>query len=42
MSAGSFIGYGAVVPDGYGVCYRIYKDRIDFNVASYFGDNDTR
>ena len=32
----SYMGYGAVVPDGYGVSYNLLDDGIIFCVASYF------
>ena len=32
----SFMGYGAVVPDGYGVSYNLQGDEIIFCVASFF------
>ena len=35
------IGYGAVVPDGYGVSYNPYSDNIIFCIASFFSCPDT-
>ena len=37
----SFAGYGAVVPDGYGVSYNPYSDNIIFCIASFFSCPDT-
>ena len=34
-------GYGAVVPDGYGVSYNPYSDNIIFCIASFFSCPDT-
>ncbi len=39
---GSYMGYGAVVPDGYGVSYNIHDDHIIFCVASFFTCRETR
>lgn len=37
MSPGfkSICGFGAVVPDGYGVCYIINPDKLRFSISSY-------
>jgi hypothetical protein len=35
------MGYGAVVPDGYGVSYNLLNDVIIFCVASYFSFLET-
>ena len=35
------IGYGAVVPDGYGVSYNPYSDNIIFCISSFFSCPDT-
>ena len=35
------MGYGAVVPDGYGVSYNLHDDVIIFCVASYFSCLET-
>jgi len=37
----SYMGYGAVVPDGYGVSYNLQNDGIIFCIASFFSCNDT-
>ena len=34
-------GYGAVVPDGYGVSYNPYNDNIIFCISSFFSCKDT-
>ena len=34
-------GYGAVVPDGYGVSYNPYPDNVIFCVASFFSCTET-
>ncbi|RUS91027.1 hypothetical protein EGW08_001244 [Elysia chlorotica] len=36
-----WMGYGAVVPDGYGCCYNPQSDSISFCVASFFSCFDT-
>ncbi len=33
---GSYMGYGAVIPDGYGVSYNLQANNIIFCVASFF------
>lgn len=38
---GAFMGYGAVVPDGYGVSYNLLADKIIFCVSSFFVAVDT-
>eukprot|EP00095_Tigriopus_kingsejongensis_P012708 maker-scaffold22_size673200-snap-gene-5.47 protein:Tk12708 transcript:maker-scaffold22_size673200-snap-gene-5.47-mRNA-1 annotation:"choline o-acetyltransferase" len=38
---GAFMGYGAVVPDGYGVSYNLLEDHIIFCVSSFFVAMDT-
>ena len=35
------LGYGAVVPDGYGVSYNPYNDNIIFCISSFFSCKDT-
>ena len=35
------LGYGAVVPDGYGVSYNPYSDNVIFCVASFFSCTET-
>ncbi|GAB6018838.1 hypothetical protein CHUAL_000499 [Chamberlinius hualienensis] len=37
----SFMGYGPVVPNGYGVSYNLQPDKIIFCVSSFFSDDDT-
>ncbi|CAG8572345.1 2336_t:CDS:10, partial [Acaulospora morrowiae] len=34
-------GFGAVVPDGYGVCYIIHQDKIKFSISSYLKCKET-
>ncbi|BFZ18019.1 hypothetical protein BsWGS_21058 [Bradybaena similaris] len=36
-----WMGYGAVVPDGYGCCYNPQPDYVTFSVASFFSCPDT-
>ncbi|XP_063547942.1 choline O-acetyltransferase isoform X2 [Cydia strobilella] len=38
---GTFMGYAAVVPDGYGVCYNPKKDSIIFCIASFVSSSVT-
>ena len=35
------VGYGAVVPDGYGCAYRFNSDSIVFCISSFFSSPDT-
>lgn len=35
------IGYGAVVPDGYGCSYNPCRDQINFSIASFFSASET-
>ena len=35
------MGYGAVVPDGYGVSYNPYPDSVIFCVCSFFSCEET-
>ena len=37
----SYMGYGAVVPDGYGVAYNLQNDVIIFCIASFFSSPET-
>ena len=37
----SYMGYGAVVPDGYGVSYNLQDDHIIFAICSYFSCETT-
>lgn len=37
----SFMGYGAVVPDGYGVSYNLQNDHIIFAICSFFSCQET-
>ena len=37
----SFMGYGAVVPDGYGVSYNLQNDTVTFAISSFFSCRDT-
>nr|BAO00804.1 choline acetyltransferase [Ambigolimax valentianus] len=39
--SGYWMGYGAVVPDGYGCCYNPQPNHIIFSVASFFACEDT-
>ncbi|XP_071040979.1 choline O-acetyltransferase isoform X2 [Parasteatoda tepidariorum] len=35
------VGYGPVVPDGYGCCYLPFSNRIDFCISSFFSSKET-
>lgn len=37
----SYMGYGAVVPDGYGVSYNLQPGHIIFCVSSFFSEEST-
>lgn len=37
----SFGGYGAVIPEGYGVSYNLQEDHIIFSIASFFSCHET-
>ena len=37
----SYMGYGAVVPDGYGVSYNLQNDDVTFCVGSFFSCRET-
>ena len=37
----SYMGYGAVVPNGYGVSYNLQPSNIIFCVASFFTEHTT-
>ena len=37
----SYMGYGAVVPDGYGVSYNLQNDEIIFAICSFFSCENT-
>lgn len=37
----SYMCYGPVVPDGYGVCYNPFPNYIYFCVSSYYSCDDT-
>ncbi|TRY80456.1 hypothetical protein TCAL_08825 [Tigriopus californicus] len=37
----TFMGYGAVVPDGYGVSYNLLEDKIIFCISSFYMAMDT-
>ena len=38
---GSYMGYGAVVPDGYGVSYNLQDNQIIFAICSFFSCEST-
>ncbi|GFY42973.1 choline O-acetyltransferase [Trichonephila inaurata madagascariensis] len=38
---GVLVGYGPVVPDGYGCSYNPCEDHIDFCVSSFFSSKET-
>ncbi len=38
---GSYMGYGAVVPDGYGVSYNLQNDQVIFAICSFFSCEST-
>ena len=38
---GSYMGYGAVVPDGYGVSYNPKDDDVIFCIGSFFSAAET-
>lgn len=38
---GTFMGYGAVVPDGYGVSYNPKKDHVIFCISSFTSSSIT-
>lgn len=35
------IGFGPVVPDGYGICYQVHKNHLHFSVSSFKNDHGT-
>ena len=37
----SYMGYGAVVPDGYGVSYNLQNDHVIFAISSFFSCENT-
>lgn len=37
----AFVGYGPVVPDGYGCCYNIQKDKFMFLISAFHSDGRT-
>ena len=37
----SYMGYGAVVPDGYGVSYNLQDNHVIFAISSFFSCQDT-
>ncbi|KAL2737823.1 choline O-acetyltransferase isoform X2 [Vespula squamosa] len=37
----AFIGYGPVVPDGYGCCYNMQKDKFIFQISAFHSDGQT-
>ncbi|KAI4472564.1 hypothetical protein M0802_016698, partial [Mischocyttarus mexicanus] len=37
----AFIGYGPVVPDGYGCCYNMQKNKFMFQISAFHSDGQT-
>lgn len=37
----AFVGYGPVVPDGYGCCYNMQKDYFIFQISAFHSDGQT-
>ena len=36
-----FLCFGAVVPDGYGVCYNPQEDQLLISISSYYSNRET-
>jgi carnitine O-acetyltransferase len=36
-----YVGFGPVVPDGYGVCYQIHESMLHFSISSWVADKNT-